>query len=48
MATLVVVNGRRDWPLDVPGVEVVEVSYGNRDALVEMMAVRLIDEVYPQ
>lgn len=31
-----------------PGVEVVEVSYGNRDALVEMMAVRLIDEVYPQ
>ncbi|NIP33509.1 MAG: hypothetical protein GWN18_01100, partial [Thermoplasmata archaeon] len=25
-----------------PGVEVVEVSYGNRDALVEMLAARLI------
>jgi nucleoside-triphosphatase len=31
-----------------PGVEVIEVSYTNRDALVEMLAVRLIDEVIPQ
>ncbi len=31
-----------------PGVEVVEVSYGNRDALVEMLAARLIDEGHPQ
>jgi nucleoside-triphosphatase len=30
------------------GVEVIEVSYGNRDGLVEMLAVRLIDEVIPQ
>ena len=31
-----------------PGVEVVEVTYANRDGLVEMLAVRLIDEVIPQ
>ena len=31
-----------------PGVEVVEVSYRNRDGLVEMLAVRLIDSVIPQ
>ncbi len=30
------------------GVEVIEVSYVNRDGLVEMLAVRLIDEVIPQ
>jgi nucleoside-triphosphatase len=31
-----------------PDVEVIEVSRGNRDALVEMLAVRLIDLVIPQ
>lgn len=31
-----------------PGVEVIEVTYWNRDGLVEMLAVRLIDEVIPQ
>jgi nucleoside-triphosphatase len=31
-----------------PGVEVIEVSYMNRDGLVEMLAVRLIDQVVPQ
>jgi len=31
-----------------PDVEVVEVATGNRDALVEMLAVRLIDAVIPQ
>ena len=30
------------------GVEVVEVTVGNRDDLVEMLAVRLIDDVIPQ
>jgi nucleoside-triphosphatase THEP1 len=31
-----------------PDVEVIEVTVRNRDALVEMLAVRLIDEIIPQ
>jgi nucleoside-triphosphatase len=31
-----------------PGVELIDVTYENRDGLVEMLAVRLIDEVIPQ
>lgn len=31
-----------------PGVEVIEVTYDNRDGLVEMLAIRLIDAVVPQ
>lgn len=37
-----------NWVKARPGVEVVEVTVENRDELVEMLAVRLIDDVIPQ